>query len=86
MTVPTESAEERALKLLARGPMSCASLGDALWSTRKSAGNCSCPYARPAGALIKRLRARGLVEHGYDVDHFVYQLTASGRAHVASLP
>ena len=78
--------EVRALKLLARhGPHTCANLGDVLWSTRKSAGNCSCPYARPAGALLKRLRFLGLTEKAYDRDHFLHRITEAGLAHLRSL-
>lgn len=39
-------------------------VGDQLWganSARRS-GNCSAPYARPAGKLLNRLRDRGFCE------------------------
>jgi len=76
--IPTEA---RALLALVKYVyMTCANLGDELWSTKKIAGNCSCPYARPAGAIVKRLRARGLVErHRVDGDHRTfYRATRAG--------
>jgi len=41
--------------------ITCANLGSVLWG-RNVAGNCSCPWARPAGKVVKRLRTYGLVE------------------------
>jgi hypothetical protein len=53
---------DRALALLReRGPQTCARLGDALWH-KGGRGNCSCPYARPAGRLLHHMLALGLVE------------------------
>lgn len=43
--------------------ITCANLGSELWgSPTRGSGNCSCPWARPAGVVIKRLRELGLVE------------------------
>jgi hypothetical protein len=35
--------------------------GELLWPKR-ARGSSSCPYARPAGKLLNRLKARGLAE------------------------
>lgn len=37
-------------------------IGVIAWSSTKRTSNCSAPYARPAGLVLNRLRARGLVE------------------------
>jgi hypothetical protein len=58
------AVEERAVAILARGPTTCARLGDELWG-RNAAGNCSCPWARPAGALLKRLVRAGVVRRAH---------------------
>lgn len=78
--------EKRALVILARGPTTCAVLGSELWANaHPGAGNCSCPFARPAGSLIKKLRARGLVERHYPDrrdPRTLYTVTEAGMAHV----
>jgi hypothetical protein len=54
-----------ALKLIvAHGPISCANLGDSLWgiNSNKRSSNCSCPFARPAGKVVKGLVKLGFVE------------------------
>jgi hypothetical protein len=57
----SEDLEGRALEYLRKhGPVSCASLGDVLWG-KPGRGNCSCPWARPAGALLHRMLKRNLV-------------------------
>ena len=63
MTPALSEAEARALLVIVKNVcITCANLGDYLWNTKRVAGNCSCPYARPAGAIVKKLRARGFVE------------------------
>lgn len=70
--------DARALAIIVkRGPISCANLGDELWNRRRSAGNCSCPYARPAGKVVKRLRELGLVEPEFRGHK--YQATTKGK-------
>jgi hypothetical protein len=62
-------ADQRALAILReRGPLPCSQLGEALWG-RRGAGNCSCPWARPAGRLLHRLLKLGLVHRTHDA-HF----------------
>jgi hypothetical protein len=51
--------------------ITCARLGDELWGWH-TAGNCSCPWARPAGVVMKRLRVAGLVEHDRSVKDRVF--------------
>ena len=54
--------EARALGVIVlHGEITCANLGDLLWH-KGGRGNCSCPFARPAGLVIKRLRKLGLVD------------------------
>ena len=50
-------AENLALDTLLRlrHPTSAANLGALMWG-RSGFGNCSCPWARPAGAVLARLR------------------------------
>ena len=57
---------EAELKFMAvmaeNGPSRCAWLGERMWGADShGAVNCSCPFARPAGKMIKRLRQLGLV-------------------------
>lgn len=72
--------ERRALDIIARrGPISCANLGDELWGHRASS-NCSCPYARPAGRVVKSLIRRELVMRSFETDRTTrYVVTLSGR-------
>ena len=70
--------EQRAVDILARGPTTCARLGDALWGRRRS-GNCSCPWARPAGALLKRLVKQGVVRRAPDKHATLYELVRRPR-------
>jgi len=70
---PVTDIEERAFRILAEGPITCARLGERLWG-KTGRGNCSCPWARPAGALLKRLRERGLVRRAPDKHHTLYEL------------
>lgn len=68
--------EQRAVAILARGPTTCARLGEELWG-RNAAGNCSCPWARPAGALLKRLVECGVVHRVPDKHNTLYALKKS---------
>lgn len=80
-SVPLTEIEARVLLAIAKyGPVSCANLGDELWSTKRVGGNCSCPYARPAGAVVKKLRQRGFVErHWVSGDpRTLYKATRAG--------
>lgn len=77
-------AEARALFALVKHVyMTCAVLGAQLWGT-KNLSNCSCPWARPAGAVIKKLKARGFVERHYVMgDHrTLYRATRAGEEHL----
>jgi hypothetical protein len=59
--------------------ISCANLGAMLWGEDGYHGsNCSCPYARPAGRVVKSLLAKGLVQRRTDPDHILYELTRAG--------
>lgn len=71
--------EARALVIIARSPTTCASLGDQLWH-KGGRGNCSCPFARPAGVVVKRLKARGFVERELADVLTLYTATRAGRA------
>lgn len=73
--------------------MTCAQLGYELWQGGRGAGfapintrkysSCSCPYARPAGAMVKRLVKKGLVRRKYvNGDHRTfYEATKLGEEH-----
>ena len=66
--------EQRAIRILERaGQTTCARLGEALWG-RTGRGNCSCPWARPAGALLKRLVERGVVRRVLTAHLTLYEL------------
>ena len=86
-TVDLTPIDAEALAIIVkRGPISCANLGDALWygKTERRYGNCSCPFARPAGKVVARLRRLGLVcpeDRGLK-----YEATARGRAVHAGEP
>jgi len=41
------------------GPMRCGVLGNWLFPNATGAVNCSCPYARIAGKVTKRLKEQG---------------------------
>ena len=59
---PLSPIEARALRAAVKYmAITCALLGYVLWG-KPGRGNCSCPWARPAGGVIKRLRARGLIQ------------------------
>lgn len=80
------STQIRALAMVIRlGRTTCAILGDQLWH-KGGRGNCSCPFARPAGAVIAKLRKRGLVERCSDSNEVLtfYRATTAGhRAAIA---
>jgi hypothetical protein len=74
--------------LIKYGPMTCANLGAELWSggrgagasalNHRSYGNCSCPFARPAGRMVARMVQAGFAERTY-VDHrTLYRVTSAG--------
>jgi hypothetical protein len=71
---PLSDVEQRAVDALASGPQTCANLGSALWGERPVGSNCSCPWARPAGAVLKRLLKRGIVCRVPDKHHTLYGL------------
>jgi hypothetical protein len=78
--------------------MTCAQLGFELWQGGRGAGlaplykrgyhNCSCPFARPAGAMVKRLKAKGYVRRRIIAnDHLTYyEVTPKGeRAYMTAI-
>lgn len=70
--------DARALLVIMKwnGHVTCANLGSELWSEGRPPGNCSCPWARPAGVVIKRLLAAGLVERDFsEPDRKAYKPT-----------
>ena len=76
--------------LIKHGPISCANLGAELWHGGRGAGlpplnkrgygNCSCPFARPAGRLVQRLVRDGLAERHYEEhdERTMYKATRKG--------
>ena len=68
-------------------PASAANIGDKVWRRGpgdRRYGNCSCPFARPAGRVLKRLREMGLTELVSAEDRSdLHGLTKRGRAAVA---
>ena len=75
--------ELRALHALKRGPMSAANLGNELW--QRARGSSSCPFARPAGAILSRLRKLGLTELVPAKDRTdLHGLTSNGRARASA--
>ena len=81
---PLSKSEALALFAVVKyGSITCASLGAELWG-KPGRGNCSCPWARPAGVVIKKLRARGFVDrHRVPGDpRTLYKATWRGEKHV----
>lgn len=78
--------EKRAMAILIKhGPTSCAMLGDTLWGRKRAGSNCSCPYARPAGKVVKSLIAKGLVERDVSfTDRWYYAATRKGLGEIES--
>ena len=74
-------ADERALRVL----VTCMTLvrpqhfGELLWPSQRRAGNCSAPFARPAGRVLNRLKAAGLAEYLVHKDEWGWTATAAGR-------
>lgn len=62
------------------GGITCAFLGDELWGQWSSRhyGNCSCPYARPAGKVLAALVELGLVERTPEEHHITFRATPAG--------
>lgn len=61
----TSAAELRVLKATPASdarPCGPNGIGLEAWPAIRVSGACSAPYARPAGRVLNRLRARGLVE------------------------
>lgn len=75
--------ETRALAIIVeRGSVTCANLGGELWkdSHRGKGSGSSCPFARPAGRIVKSLIEQGLVERDFsDKHHTLYRATALGK-------
>lgn len=74
--------------LIKYGPISCANMGAELWQGGRGAGlppinhrrygNCSCPFARPAGKLIARLVRLGHARPARAKDRRLYEITSAG--------
>jgi hypothetical protein len=63
MTPVLSAIEQRAVDIIKeRGHVTCAQLGDALWGESGRGGNSTCPWARSAGKVIKRLVECGVVQ------------------------
>ena len=75
-------ADERALEVLRRengrlvGP---GYVGSELWGERQRGGNCSCPWARPAGKVLKRLERAGLAEWVHEGSSWGWRVTEKGK-------
>ena len=79
------AAEARALLFIVKYVYTtCANLGAELWGNDRGPSNCSCPYARPAGAVVKKLRARGFVDrhHVAGDPRTLYKATWRGERHL----
>jgi len=84
MSTALSTSEARALLFIVKHVhTTCANLGYELWG-KPGRGNCSCPWARPAGVVIKKLRARGFVDqHRVEGDpRTFYRATWRGEKHV----
>lgn len=55
--------------------------GDYLWgaASKRRNGNCSCPFARQAGKVLNRLKARGFAECVREGKQWGWRATESGR-------
>lgn len=79
-------AQSRVLRLLAIQPRGVllrpGGIGDRVWGdqSKKSACNCSAPFARQAGKVLNSLRAMGFVEYVHDGDDWGWRATPKGRA------
>lgn len=76
-------SDVRALRLLCtmKALVRPGHFGDLLWPGRYRGSSCSCPFARPAGKVLNRLRAAGcavyVVRSRRD---FGWEATSAGRA------
>lgn len=66
-----EMADQAFEILKQHGPMRCGVLGGWLFPKATGAANCSCPYARIAGKVTKRLKEQGRAY--YDKNGWVAQ-------------
>jgi len=76
-------ADVRALRLLAtfKSLVRPGHFGDMLWPGRYRGSSCSCPFARPAGRVLNRLKRAKLADRVYRSrsDHG-WEITSAGRA------
>jgi len=87
---PLTAADERALLLLVeqKGLVGPGYFGGLLWDDPSlvsgyHGSNCSCPYARPAGKVLNRLKARGLAEWVHERGSWGWRATERGRRRAA---
>lgn len=74
--------ELKMLRILAeQGPISAARAGDALWGNHNAMGDSTCPYARNAGCVLKRLRGKKLswLQEVGDDRRLHHSITGRGR-------
>lgn len=74
--------ELKMLRILAeKGPISAANAGDALWGNENASGQSTCPYARNAGCVLKRLRGKKLswLQEVGDDRRLHHNITGRGR-------
>lgn len=60
------NVEREMLALLTAAPQRCTGLGEQLWYHGRGStagGRSTCAWARPAGKVLHRLKARGLARH-----------------------
>lgn len=77
----TELSVLRATPAVGMMPAGPNSIGVAAWESKRKYASCSAPYARPAGKVLRRLLARGLVAQ---VDDFGrWRRTTKGEGVVA---
>jgi hypothetical protein len=81
MTLTT--ADVRALRLLAafKSLVRPGHFGDSLWPGRYRGSACSCPFARPAGKVLNRLKTAGVAHYVYrSRREYGWEITRQGRA------
>jgi hypothetical protein len=77
----TELSVLRATPAIGMTPSGPNNIGMTAWESTRKYASCSAPYARPAGKVLRRLLARGLVAR---VDDFGrWQRTTKGEGVVA---
>lgn len=64
--------ERKVLALLKR-PMTCNEVGENLWGGTGRNYQCTAPYARPAGKIVRRLQKKGLIRIIIDPDKTLWQ-------------